>query len=218
MSRPRARPHRIAVYYAPAPDDALATAATSWFTAPERQAITTDARRYGFHATLKPPFRLRDEIAWETVLAAVRDLARGIPPFPLPRLAVSNPHGFLALRETVPSPELQALADASIAELDHLRAPPSEAEIARRRPERLAAAERRMLERWGYPYCFATWFFHMTLSQRLEAADHARWRPEAEAHFATAFASPRTVDAIALFIEPEPGAAFREAARILLGG
>jgi hypothetical protein len=211
-------PYRVAVYYAPAPDDPLAAAAASWFGASERQAITADARRYGFHATLKPPFRLRDGMTWGDVLAAAGDLARGIPPFPLPRLAIADPHGFLALRETVPSPELQALADGAIAELDHLRAPPTDAEVARRRPERLAATERRMLERWGYPYCFATWFFHMTLSQRLDTAGHARWRKHAESHFAAALAAPRVVDAIAIFVEREPDTAFAEAVRIPLGG
>ncbi len=211
------KPYRVAIYYVPATEDPLALAATSWFAASERYAITVDARRYGFHATLKPPFRLRDGFTWDDVLAAAGDLARGIPPFALPRLAVGDPHGFLALRETVPSTSLQALADAAVAELDFLRQPPDGAEIARRRPERLGTAERRMLDRWGYPYCFATWFFHMTLSQRLDAAGHARWRPEAAAHFATALDLPRMVDAVAIFVEAEPGAAFTEAARIPLG-
>ncbi len=212
------KPYRVAIYYAPSPDDPLAAAASSWFAAPERQAITMDARRYGFHATLKPPFRIRDGLTWDDVVAATRDLARGVPPFPLPRLAVADLHGFLALRETASSAALQALADAAVAELDFLRAPPDGAEIARRRPERLGAAERRMLDRWGYPYCFATWFFHMTLSQRLDASGHERWRPEAEAHFAAALALPLMVDTVAIFVEAEAGAAFTEVARIPLGG
>lgn len=212
------RPYRVALYYAPAADDALALAAASWFAAPERLAIGAEARRYGFHATLKPPFRLRDGCGWEEVLAAAHDLARGIAPFPLPRLDVADLDGFLALRETEPSPALQALADAAVAELDHLRAPPTPAEIARRNPERLRPAQRRMLERWGYPHCFATWFFHMTLSRRLDAAEHARWRPEAAAHFAAALGLSRRVAAISLLVEPEQGAAFSEVARVPLRG
>ncbi len=218
MTAEPAAPFRIAIYYAPAAGDPLALAAASWFAAAPRQAITAEPRQYGFHATLKPPFRLRDGYGWADVLAAAGDLARGIPPFPLPRLAVAAPHGFLALCETAPSASLQALADAAVAEPDHLRALPTAAEIARRQPQRLGAAERRMLDRWGYPYCFATWFFHMTLSQRLDAAGHAHWRAEAETHFAPALATPRRVDAIALFVQPAPGAAFTEAARIPLGG
>lgn len=213
-----AEPYRVAIYYAPAPDDPLAEAAASWFVAPEHQAITADARRYGFHATLKPPFRLRDGFSFGDVMAAAEALGRGIPPFPLPRLAPALPHGFLALRETVASPALQALADIAVAELDFLRAPPDAAEIARRRPERLGPAERRMLERWGYPYCFATWFFHMTLAQRLDEAAQRHWRALAEAHFSASLAVPRMVDALAIFAEPTPGAAFSEAARVPLRG
>ncbi|MDE2332963.1 MAG: DUF1045 domain-containing protein [Rhodospirillales bacterium] len=218
MTASAAAIHRVAVYYAPAADDPLALAAASWFAPGPRQAITTPARHYGFHATLKAPFRLRDGCGWSDVLAAAGNLACGVRPFSLPPLAVAVPHGFLALRETNPSPPLQALADAAVAELDHLRAPPAAAEIARRQPERLGTAERRMLDRWGYPYCFATWFFHMTLSQRLDAAEQAHWRPRAEAHFAPALALPRQVDAIALFVQPAPDVAFTEAARLPFRG
>ena len=211
-------PFRAALYYAPAVDDALAQAAAAWFAAPGLLEIGAEARRYGFHATLKPPFRLRDGARWADVLAATHDLARGIAPFPLPRLDVAELHGFLALRETEPSPALQALADAAIAELDHLRAAPTPAEIERRNPAQRPPAERRMLERWGYPYCFATWFFHMTLTRRLDAAEQAHWRPLAAAHFAPSLGMPRQVEAVALFVEPRPGAAFSEVARIPLRG
>ena len=83
-------------------------------------------------------------------------------------------HGFLALRETVPCPPLQALADACVEQLDPFRAPPSEAELARRRRANLTPQQDAMLVRWGYPYVFDTWFFHMTLTRRLTAEEKAR--------------------------------------------
>src|SRR6185437_15074984 len=49
-----------------------------------------------------------------------------------PTLAVADIHGFLALRETAPCPALQAFADACVEQLDGFRAPPSDAELARR--------------------------------------------------------------------------------------
>ena len=48
-----------------------------------------------------------------------------------------------------------------------------------------------MLVRWGYPYVFDTWFFHMTLTRRLSAAEKRSFMPAAEAHFARAIATPR---------------------------
>lgn len=221
---------RVAFYYAPAETDPLWDAAACWLGrdaatgAPRPQpdlpniaAITADARHYAFHATLKPPMRLQPGVTWATVLDTAAAIAAGIPAFDLPRLAVADLHGFLALRETTPSPELQALADACVAGADHLRVPPSEAELAKRRRNGLPPAQEANLTRWGYPYVFATWFFHMTLTRRLTAEERALYQPAAAAHFADALAQPRRVVDLCLFTQAE-GADFRLAERIPLTG
>ncbi len=222
---------RVAVYYGPTADDPLFAASTTWLgrnpwsQAPAAQPdlpgiaeITDDARLYGFHATLKPPMRLAANRPWDAVLTAVRSLTRRLQPFDLPPLAVRDLHGFLALRETMPCPALQSLADACVAELDAFRAPPSDAELARRRRSALTAEQDAMLVRWGYPYVFGTWFFHMTLTRRLTPAERAVYFPAAEAHFAAAVAMPRRVTDVCLFTQAEPGAAFTIAERVPLLG
>jgi hypothetical protein len=171
---------RVALYYAPSPDDALYSLSSRWLgrdpdrNAPCRQpeiadidAVTREARRYGFHATLKPPMRLVGGTDWQEVRRATMEVAAAVAPFDLPDLAVTDLRGFLALCETRPSPELQALSDACVAGLDHLRAPPEPEELARRRRHGLPPAQDANLVRWGYPHVFATWFFHMTLTRRL---------------------------------------------------
>jgi len=219
---------RVALYYAPALDDPLWQAGASWLgrdpetnvehVQPAIAEATADPRLYGFHATLKPPMRLREGIAWNDVLRATDEVASRIGPFDLPPLAVTNLHGFLALRETMPSAALQALSDASVAGLDALRAPPDAAELARRRRGNLAPEHDVMLVRWGYPYVFDTWFFHMTLTRRLTAAEHALFHPLATAHFAPALAQPRRVNDICLFTQPDAGVPFVLADRIELRG
>lgn len=222
---------RVALYYAPEVDDPLHIAASHWLgrdadsNAPRRQpevadlpTITAEAANYGFHATLKPPMRLRESASWADLLEATRGIAAATPAFDLPALRVADLHGFLALRETVPSPELQALADACVAGADALRAPASADELARRRKSRLSPAEDATLARWGYPYAFATWFFHMTLTRRLTAAERAVLQPAAEAHFAAALAVPRRVTAIAVFTQAATGGPFVIAERIALAG
>ena len=222
---------RVAFYYAPQLDDPLWARAAQWLgrdpatnasvaqpDLPDIAAITADARHYAFHATLKPPMRLRDDATWADVLTAARAIAAGIPAFDLPRLAVSDTHGFLALRETTPSPALQALADACVAGADHLRAPPDATELAKRRRNGLPPAQDANLLRWGYPYVFATWFFHMTLTRRLAADQHAVWRPAAEAHFADVLPLPRRVCDLSLFTQTGPQAPFVLAERIALRG
>lgn len=222
---------RVAVYYAPQPDDPLFAESATWLGrdpesgAPAPQPdiagiaeVTAEPRQYGFHATLKPPMRLRSGTSWDEVRDAAKELAAGIAPFALPPLAVANVHGFLALRETSPSQPLQALADLCVAGLDEFRAAATEAELARRRRAGLSAAQQEMLRRWGYPYVFGTWFFHMTLTRRLNADERAVYQPAAERHFARGLRSARQVTEICLFTQPSADAPFLLAERLTLRG
>lgn len=222
---------RVGIYYCPSDDDPLFAAGAAWLGRDPRRGnrvaqpalpgideITAEARGYGFHATLKPPMRLAAGCSWEGLLAATREMAAQIKPFALPRLAVADLHGFLALRETMFCPALQALADACVERLDGFRASPSDAELARRRRAQLTDAQDAMLIRFGYPYVLNTWFFHMTLTRRLAAAEHATWRPEVERFFAEAVATPRQVTDICLFTQAGPGEPFMIDERIALAG
>ena len=221
---------RVAVYYATRPEDPLTEAAAAWLgrdpegNAPVRQPdvpglpeVTAEPRLYGFHATLKSPMRLARYREWPDLVRAAAALAARMAPFDLPPLAVADVHGFLALRETLPCPPLQALADACVEQLDWLRAPLSEPELARRRTGRLTPEHDALLVRWGYPYVFSAWFFHMTLTRRLTAAEKAIYQPAAERHFAAALAEPRRVTDLCLFTQRMPGDAFVIAERLPLG-
>ncbi|HEX5325033.1 MAG TPA: DUF1045 domain-containing protein [Acetobacteraceae bacterium] len=220
---------RVAVYYAPAPDDDLARLSAAWLgrdpgrAEPQPRpdirgldAVTDEPGLYGFHATLKPPMRLRPGVDWDALADAARELAASIAAFDLPPLAVAELHGFLALRETVPSPQLQALADLCVAGLDEFRALPTCVEFARRCRAGLSIQQQAMLRRWGYPYVFGTWFFHMTLTRRLTSDETAHYRPAAERYFAAALRQPRRVADICLFTQAAPGQPFRIAARLPL--
>ena len=223
--------HRVALYYAPLSDDPLHRAAAAWLgrdaaigadmAQPDIAGIeeaTREPRLYGFHATLKPPMRLADGCTWDDVAAATTAMADRIAPFDLPVLSVQDLFGFLALRETMPCGPLQALADACVERLDHLRAPPSNEELARRRRSRLTPQQDANLVRWGYPYVFDTWFFHMTLTRRLNADEKPRFMPAAEAYLADAIATARRVTDVCLFVQPEPGAPFVIRRRLKLRG
>ncbi|WP_421989037.1 DUF1045 domain-containing protein [Roseococcus sp.] len=220
---------RAAVYFAPDLDDPLHAAASAWLGRdaetgaevaqpglPEMAAITADPRGYGFHATLKPPFRLATGPA--ELVADVTRWAAAIAPFELPPLSVQDLKGFLALRETAPCPALHALADSAVEALDAHRAPPTEDELARRRKAKLSAAHEALLLRWGYPYVMGEWQFHMTLTRRLTPEERAVYLPAAEAHFAGIAGAPRKVGTVCVFTQAAPGAPFLIAERIRLGG
>ena len=222
---------RVALYYAPAIDDPLHRAASTWLgrdaetNAPCRQpdlpdiaAITSDARGYGFHATLKAPMRLAEGVTWDRFVAEVETMAAGIRPFALPPLSVQDLNGFLALREAEPSHALQAYADLCVAAVDHLRAPLTEPELARRRKKGLPPAQEALLQRWGYTYVFGEFFFHMTLTRRLTAAEKAIYHPAATDFFDAVLDQPRQVTDLCLFTQATPDAPFTIAQRIPLGG
>jgi putative phosphonate metabolism protein len=224
-------PYRVALYWAPETDDPLHGLASRWLgrdaatgealRQPEVERvdlaeITADPSGYGFHATLKPPFRLRGGYA--DMRAATAALCARVAPFDLPPLAVRDLKGFLALRETAPCMPLQALCDAAVEALDPFRAPPDEAEIARRRRSGLTPAQDALLMRWGYPYVFGEFFFHLTLTRRLAPAERAAVLPAVTAFLGDAPARSRRVVSVCLFTQNEPGAPFLIAERLPLRG
>lgn len=222
---------RVALYWAPALDDPLHARGSEWLGrdaetgASLRQPgipgfdmaeLTKDACGYGLHATLKPPFRLRH--GYPAFREDAAQLAARLAPFDLPPLEIANLQGFLALRESAPSPALQAFCDACVEGVDDHRVPPDEAEITRRRPERMTSAERANLHRWGYPYVFRQWWFHVTLTRRLSVDEEAVIRPRLDAHLGEAAARTRRVTELCLFTQRDRDASFLIAERLPLGG
>ena len=216
---------RVAIYYAPARSDLLWEAGSRWLGRDAQtgrrqpgafEELTASPRRYGFHATLKPP--MRPAHPWRMLLDDVAALAARLAPFDLPQLAVADLGGFLALCEAAPCPALHALADACVLELDPHREPADAAELAKRRQAGLTQEQDALLVDWGYPHVLSQWRFHMTLSRRLDAAERARALPVAQAHFAPALASPRRVEDICVFTQVAPGSPFMLAERLALGG
>lgn len=218
---------RFAIYVAPPQDSVLhavgsaclgrdavtgasvAHPETSELTPLEWAGLAAAPGMYGFHATLKPPFRLRQGYSAEALFAAVERLAALRAPVAVDGLQVSQLGSFMALTLSAPSPELSRVADACVLELDDFRAPPDPAELARRRPERLTDRQRFLLAAWGYPYVFDEWRFHMTLTGPVEAGARERVRRVLERVTASVCRRPFTVDALTIFEQPEAGAPFR---------
>ncbi len=222
---------RVALYWAPRMDDPLHALGSRWLgrdaetgatlPKPEVQGfdiaeVTREARLYGLHATLKPPFRIAT--SWAAVRADAMEIAARTRPFALPALRLADPHGFLALLESRPSAELQALCDALVGGLDRHRVPPTPDEIARRRPERMTDRQRANLHRWGYHHVFEDFWFHVTLTRRLSAGERAVVEPVLASHLGEAPAMPRRVTELCLFTQAGPGAPFLIAERLPLLG
>jgi putative phosphonate metabolism protein len=181
------------------------------------QALTAEPRQYGFHATLKAPFALREGATRTALADAVARFCRARRSIPLPRFEVTRLADFLALVPATREGRVNELAADCVREFEAFRAPLAPAELdRRRRMGGLSPRQDRYLEEWGYPYVFAEYRFHLTLTGSLE---------EAPPHQVTALiaaardALPATalrLDALCLFEQPGPGAPFRLAKRFLL--
>lgn len=185
------------------------------------QALTSEPRRYGFHATIKAPFRLAPSVSPDELEARVSALARLLCPLETENLrvgslAASEGRAFVALRPANPSAELARLEAVLVRELDDLRAPMTTAERARRAPERLSARQRAYLDAWGYPYVLEEFRLHFTLTNAI--ADHERIATALRVEFFRRVASHRLrIDALAIFVEERAGDPFRVLRRIPLG-
>ncbi|AZO10278.1 MULTISPECIES: DUF1045 domain-containing protein [unclassified Mesorhizobium] len=217
---------RYAIYYTPRQDERLARVAANWLgrdpfgaatrpveavgdlSAAEVAFHTASARRYGFHATLKAPFRLAPNETEASLRVALDSFAEAAPPVVIPRLVVGQIDGFFALVPEAPFAALNSFAGEVVRGFDRFRAPLTEAEIERRSPDSLKPEEFRNLCQWGYPYVFETFRFHMTVSGRVGPQESRRLRAAIDSLFADVLLHPVPVDALTLFVEPEPGAPF----------
>ncbi len=171
---------------------------------------TEAPRLYGLHATLKAPFRLAADATPMALDGAVRNLALACQPFEV-SLWRRNLRGFLAwclADGETDSGRMRELADAAVAGLDRYRAPPTTAELARRQAQPLAPAELAMLDRWGYPYAFETFTFHITLTGKLDPPELAAAEAQFGASGGNALPDCMPVDAVSLYVQPRQDDAF----------
>lgn len=180
---------------------------------PERfRALTESPRRYGFHATLKAPFHLAPSTSLEALQRSLKSFARTRAPIPLPVLRVGRVDDFIALVPGEPTERVDALAHAVVAWFDEFRDLLTPTEIERRRAKRLSPRQEALLARWGYPYVFEEYRFHMTLTGEITQESPetlAAIIAAAERNIALHGVSAPVLDAISLFEEPERGASFR---------
>lgn len=160
---------------------------------PDWRQMTQDPRKYGFHATLKPPMALAPGSSEDELVAACAAFAGTPRDIPLIEPIVDAISGFIAVVPAAVSASLDELAADCVRAFDGFRAPLTEADRARRNPARLTPRQRDYLERWGYPYVMEEFRFHMTLTGRLD--------PERSSPLETLRERFRTIDIGSLFVD-----------------
>ncbi len=229
---------RYAIYLAPPPDSALwrfgsrvigydaargvevdGFAPGGWSPGAWR-AMTAEPRRYGFHATLKAPFRLMPGTNAEELISDLERFARTRSSFEISPLKVSvlsrrGGGGFVAFTATRRSEELAELERETVRRFARFAAPLSATDRARRKPEQLSPRQLQQLDDWGYPYVFDDFRLHFTLTNFHAEADStaAQLASIAEEEGIRAVAT----DAIVLFRQAGAASRFRIARRFPFG-
>lgn len=207
---------RFAIYFVP-PDGALADFGARWLgwdlvtgcavdqpDLPGLDDVSATPRKYGFHGTLKAPFRLAQGADPAKLAEAVETMAANCAPATCDGLQLSRIGRFLALTIKGDAAGVSRVAAACVQNLDGLRAPLSLEELARRRRSRLSGRQDEFLTRWGYPYVMEEFRFHMTLTGRIAPDQVDHWQ-KALADRMPDLPAPFVMDAIALVGERADG-------------
>ena len=207
--------YRYAIYYSPSTESDLGAFGAEWLgrtiageelAAPRLSGISsTDwemavaaPRKYGFHATLKPPFRLADGATENELVSALTEFCASTTTADLGVLQIDRIAGFLALTPEHPD-AVGRLAANIVRAFDHFRAPSTAEEIARRQPEKLTPTQRRLLNRWGYPYLLQEYRFHMTITGHLTDPETPKFLKTLKARYAQLVEQAVSIEDVCLF-------------------
>lgn len=207
---------RYAIYLTP--DGALAKVGAAWLgwdiesgreiphptmVGMDLPAMTMRPRRYGLHATIKPPMVLAEGRTQAEFISAAGHVASSLPQIEIEGLHVSRIGRFLALTPVGPDQLLNELAAQIVELLDPFRAPPTEEELNRRRQRPLTQSQEQNLMQWGYPNVMADFRFHITLTGPLKNLDHVE--PIVTEYFAPVLPSPFTINHLTVVGEDADG-------------
>ncbi|MGZ2431360.1 DUF1045 domain-containing protein [Rhizobium redzepovicii] len=227
---------RYALYFSPPKDDPLTGAASLWlgrdafsdetYPAPEHERLgaaeqfelTADPRRYGFHATIKAPFPLAASVTERDLMAVVEEFAARTEAFEIPKLVLGQLGRFFALVPGSVHQPLQDFAAKVVRSFEPFRAALTEADMARRNPEKLSDSQRANLQRWGYPYVMEDFGFHMTLTGQVPEPRASVMKTILTERFADFTGRPLTISGLAVFTEETRGAPFKVHSWLPLSG
>ncbi|QFT91804.1 hypothetical protein FIU86_03050 [Roseovarius sp. THAF9] len=167
--------------------------------------ITSTPRKYGFHATIKPPFHLAEGWTETDLLTAFTTHCDLAAPLTLDGLELAQLGRFLAFVPTGNTSPLNRLAADTVRTLDPFRAPLTNADLARRRAAGLTPEQDALLLQWGYPYVMDQFRCHYTLSGKLPKAQATRLRAVLQDHVASLIPQPFRIDTLSLCAEDAEG-------------
>lgn len=175
--------------------------------------LVATPHKYGFHGTIKAPFRLANGQTAEALTDEATRLCAGLSSVTVP-LKVARLGSFIALVPDEDQTDLRTMAMAAMTGLDDFRDPLTEADLTRRRAAGLTPAQDALLLQWGYPYVMDEFRFHLTLTGRVDDPDPVR--DMLAERLEPLLTEPLVINDLALVGEAEDGR-FHQVTRLPLG-
>ena len=225
---------RYSIFYVPAASDSRAQFGARWLgwdlnagsavahldlkNLPQDIAtLTKRPRKYGFHGTLKAPFRLAESQSEKELMTAVHAFCETRKPIDAGGFELALLGRFLAFVPKHQSAELQDLARDVVIGFDRYSAPLSEDDLMRRHKQKLSQQQEEYLQRWGYPHVLDAFRFHMTLSGSFGVEELLEVQKQLSPIVAPLLDAPWIIDALSVCGEREDGN-FEVIERVPFGG
>jgi hypothetical protein len=179
--------------------------------------ITDRPRKYGFHATMKPPFSLASNSTQGELQDAFQAFCATVSPATGGTLKISRLGRFLAMTQDVQSNDVTDLAASTVSHFDKFRAPLSDNDIQKRRQRRLTPEQDALMLRWGYPYVMQEFKFHMTLTGPLQNDEIVSIEQLANTRFQEFIGQSLNIALLALLGEDRDSGRFHVIEKLSLG-
>ncbi|MDR2455433.1 MAG: DUF1045 domain-containing protein [Deltaproteobacteria bacterium] len=211
---------RYAVYHAPSIETELhrlgrlVLGRSLWD--PKAGPSAPKASIYGFHATLVAPFRTLSSKG--ALLETLNDAASKLKPVRIDKLALAGlPPGFPAIVPLFQPPELSELEASLVTAMNKHRRPPAPGEAARR--GLLSARQAQLNQKWGYPFVFEEFRYHLTLGDLCgdQASLEKRLAHLSELFDESLLSQGLTIDKLQLCLQEEASSPFRAVSEVRIG-
>ncbi len=216
---------RYAIYWTPVPGAPLAEFGALWFGGfdtfglrPDLAARAIEApSAYGLHATIKAPFRLKDDYSTRDLEEALDGFCDGRRAPPAAPLKFGRYQRYLTLMLQGNEADIDWLATECVTHFDRFRAPIGEEDRRRREIAEMSPRQAAFLEQFGYPYVLADFRFHISLAGPLDDRDCDEVEKALEPRLAPLMAEPFRIRELTLLGEPVDGDVFTPISRHSFG-
>ena len=125
------------------------------------------AKKYGFHGTLIPPFKLNKNYSTNKLFKKTDEIAKKFKKFKFYKFKLKKINNFYAFVQNKKNSNINKISNRLVKELFKFRSPLTKKEIDKRNPSKLSKLQLNILHKWGYPYLMSEFKFHMTIASEV---------------------------------------------------